>query len=120
MELNGKVALVTGGGRRVGRALALALSDAGARVAIHYHESDSGAKEVVGAIIAAAGEADSFRADLTRDAAARTLIANVIERFGALDVLVNSAAIMERTPFGEISADQWDRIFALNLRAPFF
>lgn len=119
MDLRGRVALVTGGGRRVGRALALALGERGAHVAVHHHESGRGAEDVVAELTKAGARAEPFAADLTRGDAAASLVARVVERFGALDVLINSAAIMERTPFGETTVDQWDRILALNLRAPF-
>lgn len=120
MELRGKVALVTGGGRRVGRALAEALAESGALVAVHYSQSASGAEEVVRSIEARGGKAAVFGADLTRADAPDGLVVSVIKRFGGLDVLVNSAAVMVRTPFGEIDAAAWDSMFALNLRAPFF
>ena len=120
MELRGKVALVTGGGHRVGRALAEALAGRGAAVAVHYNESAAGAEEAVRAIEFRGGRAGAFGADLTRDDAPDRLVAAVIERFGALDVLVNSAAVMVRTRFGETKAAVWDSMFALNLRAPFF
>ena len=120
MELKGRVALVTGAGRRVGRALALALGRRGATVAVHYGSSKSGAAEVARDIAALGARAETFGADLTDPVAPARLVAEVAARFGRLDVLVNSAAIMERTPFGEVTADQWERIFALNLRAPFF
>jgi pteridine reductase len=120
MELRGKVALVTGGGRRVGRALALALADRGATVAVHYNESEKGAREVAAAIAKRGGRANTFAADLTQPTAPAALIQEVASELGSLDVLVNSAAVMLRTPFGEVEVDVWDRIFALNLRAPFF
>lgn len=120
MNLIGKVALVTGAGRRVGRAIADALSREGTRAAIHYNESRSGADELCAEIRARGGEADVFRADLTDVAAANSLVDAVVARFGALDILVNSAAVMMRTPFGEVTAKEWDAMFALNLRAPFF
>lgn len=120
MELEGRVALVTGAGRRVGRAIAEGLGARRMRVAVHHHGSARGAGETVRAIRAAGGEAEAFAADLADAAAARPLVDAVVERFGALDVLVNSAAVMERTPFGEVAPEQWDRIVALNLRAPFF
>jgi len=120
MELRGKVALVTGGGRRVGRALALALAGRGATVAVHFNESGSGAREVVGTIVGNKGRAKAFSADLTQPAAPSELIESVVSKYGSLDILVNSAAVMIRTPFGEISGDDWDGMFALNLRAPFF
>lgn len=120
MELSGKVALVTGAGRRVGRAIAESLAREGARIAIHYNESDSGATDLRAAIGARGGEAEAFQADLLDAAAAERLVGAVVERFGALDVLVNSAAVMLRTPFGEVKVEEWDSMFALNLRAPFF
>ncbi len=120
IELNGKVALVTGAGRRVGRAIAEALAREGARVAIHYNESRAGAEELCAGIRAKGGDAEVFRADLADVAAAEQLVGQVVTRFGVLDVLVNSAAVMFRTPFGEVTAKEWDSMFALNLRAPFF
>ena len=119
MDLRGKVALVTGGGRRVGRALALALAGRGATVAVHYNESEAGAREVVDAIKKDGGRAQAFAADLTDGVLARGLPDQVVRALGALDILVNSAAVMIRTPFGEVNAEVWDEIFALNLRAPF-
>lgn len=120
MNLRDRVALVTGGGRRVGRALALALSGRGAIVAVHYNASEEGARQVVASITKTGSRAESFACDLTETGAADQLVERVTQRFGGLDVLINSAAIMQRTPFGEIAREQWDHIFALNLRAPFF
>ena len=119
MELAGRVALVTGGGRRLGRALAVALGSAGARVAVHYNSSATGAEDAAREIRDAGGEAGTFRADLADGGASAALVEQVVARFGGLDVLVNSAAVMERTPLGSVTAAQWDAMFALNLRAPF-
>jgi NAD(P)-dependent dehydrogenase (short-subunit alcohol dehydrogenase family) len=120
MELAGRSALVTGSGVRVGRALALALGARGMRVAVHYHGSEAGAHEVAREIERAGGHARCFQADLSQPDGPTLLAAQVLDAFGGLDVLVNSAALMLRTPFGEVSPEQWERIFALNLRAPFF
>lgn len=120
MDLAGKVALVTGAGRRVGRAIAESLAAEGARLAIHYNESRTGADELLSEIRARGGDAEVFQADLLETAACDKLVDDVMRRFGALDVLVNSAAVMLRTPFGEVTTEQWDSMFALNLRAPFF
>jgi pteridine reductase len=119
-DLRKKVALVTGGGRRVGRALALALAGRGATVAVHYNESQKGAHDVVASIAKDGGRAESFAADLTQPDAPADLVKRVVEALGRLDILVNSAAVMIRTPFGETGVDDWDHIVALNLRAPFF
>ena len=120
MELRGRTALVTGAGHRVGRAIALALGGRGMRVAVHYNRSESLALETLAQVEAQGGEGALFHADLVEPAAPAQLVTEVAARMGALDVLVNSAAGMERTPVGEVSVEQWDRIFALNLRAPFF
>jgi pteridine reductase len=120
MKLAGRVALVTGAGRRVGKALALALADESMRVAVHYNTAKEGAEEVVREIIDRGGEAQTFGADLCDSAAPADLVDRVQKHFGSLDVVINSAAIMERTPVGEITPETWDRIFAINLRAPFF
>src|SRR5689334_25448442 len=108
MELRGKVALVTGAGRRVGRALALGLGEQGMRVAVHYGSSADGAEETARQIEAAGGIASAIGADLTRPDAPDQLIGEVFSRFGALDVLVNSAAIMQRTPVGTVTVPDWD------------
>lgn len=120
MELRDRTALVTGAGKRVGRAIAVGLGARGMRVAVHFHGSQAGADETARLIRAAGGQAEPVRADLAHPAAPAALIGDVVARFGGLDVLVNSAAVMERTPFGEVTVEQWERIFALNLRAPFF
>ena len=119
MELRDRVALVTGAGRRVGRALAVALGGQGMRVAVHYHGSEKGAHETARLVLAEGGQATIVRADLSKAEAPELLVDDVVRQLGTLDVLINSAAIMERTPVGEVTAAQWDAIFGLNLRAPF-
>jgi pteridine reductase len=118
--LDGKVALVTGAGRRVGRAIALALGSAGARVAVHFLGSADGARATVTAIEATGGAASSVRADLGKADAPAKLVEKVMRTFGRLDILVNSAASMTQTPLDSVTPAQWDAIFAINLRAPFF
>ncbi len=120
MQVRGRAALVTGAGRRVGRAIAVGLGGRGMRVAVHYHGSEAGAEETARLIGQAGGDAVVVRADLADPAAPAALIADVAARLGGLDVLINSAATMERTPFGETSPAAWDRMFAINLRAPYF
>jgi pteridine reductase len=120
MELAGGAALVTGAGRRVGQAIAIALGARGMRVAVHYHGSADGARDTVAAIERAGGSARAFAADLSDASATPELVRTVVDSFGGLHVLVNSAGIMLRTPVGQTTPDEWDRIFAVNLRAPFF
>jgi len=120
MKLAGRVALVTGAGRRVGQAIALALGERGMRIAVHHHTSADGANATVSQLEAAGGEGQTFKADLSRADAPQALVDQVVSSLGALDVLVNSAAVMVRTPFGDVTPEQWDSMMALNLRAPFF
>jgi pteridine reductase len=120
MELQGKVALVTGAGRRLGRAMARALADRGMTVAIHYHASADGAAGVRDEIVRAGGQAACFEGDLTDPHAARALPEQVVERLGRLDVLVNSAAVMHRLRLEDTTPEQWDAIVNLNLRSVFF
>lgn len=119
MNLEGRVALVTGAGRRVGQALALALGNERMRVAVHYNASAQGADETVAAIRKAGGEAKTFQADLGSARGPSELVDQVSGSFGTLAVVINSAAVMERTPFGAVTPQSWDEMFALNLRAPF-
>jgi pteridine reductase len=120
MELRGKVALVTGAGRRLGRAMAQALADRGMTLAIHYHASSRGASELRDEIVSRGGRAACFEADLTDPAAARGLPQRVVTEFRRLDVLVNSAAVMHRLGFEQTTPEQWDAILDLNLRSVFF
>ncbi len=120
MDVSGRVALVTGAAHRVGRALSVALAEAGMRVAIHYNSATAEAEAVVDELRARGRECRAYRADLGDGAAPQSLIASVTHDFGGLDVLVNSAAVMHRTPMGDITVAEWDAMFALNLRAPFF
>jgi NAD(P)-dependent dehydrogenase (short-subunit alcohol dehydrogenase family) len=120
MNLSGRIALVTGAGRRVGQAIALALGAKGMKVAVHYNGSKRGAEETVARLAAGGATGEVFQADLSAAEGPASLIAAVAGSFGGIDVLVNSAAIMERTPFGEVTVEQWDAMMAINLRAPFF
>ena len=120
MKLIGCVALVTGAGHRVGRALAVALGAEGMTVAVHFNSAGSDADETVALIEKAGGKAKAFQADLSATGAPRKLVGEVAKSFGALDVLINSAAVMKRHSFGSVSEEQWDETMAINLRAPFF
>ena len=120
MELRGRVALVTGAGRRLGRELARALAGRGMTLAIHHHASSQGAEALRADVAAAGGRAECFAADLTDAAAARALPGRVVDAFGRLDVLVNSAAVMQRLDFDHTTPEQYDGILDLNLRSVFF
>lgn len=119
MNLAGRVALVTGAGQRVGRALAVALGKERMQVAVHYNSSADGARATQEMIEAAGGKATIFQSDLTSPREPAELVRKVAAAFGSLAVVVNSAAVMERTLIGTVTSQVWDDIFALNLRAPF-
>ena len=124
MKLEGKAALVTGAGRRLGQALAVGLARAGCDVAVHYHGSAEGAAATARDIRAVAKDrrAELVRADLSDAAAARGLADQAVRALGGgrLDIVVNSAAIMVRQPVETVTAESWDATLDLNLRAAFF
>ena len=120
MELRGRVALVTGAGRRLGQAMARALAGRGMTLAIHHHASSEGARALRDEVTAAGGRAECFAADLTDARAARALPVRVADALGRLDVLVNSAAVMYRLGLEETTPEQYDTVFDLNLRSVFF
>jgi pteridine reductase len=90
------------------------------RVGVHYAGSEKGARETAEQIVAMGSDARTLPGDLTDPATGPRLVEHVHKVFGSFDVLVNSAAVMLRTPVGEVLVEDWDAMFALNLRAPFF
>ncbi len=120
MELGGKVALVTGAGRRLGQAMARALAGRGMTLAIHHHASSAGARQLRDEVKAAGGRAECFAADLSDAEAACALAPRVMESFGQLDVLVNSAAVMHQVSFEDTTPELYDAVLGLNLRSVFF
>jgi pteridine reductase len=119
-KLAGRVALVTGAGKRLGRAVALRLAREGADVAVHYGKSEAEAREVVAEIEKMGRRAAAFSAELTDVAAIQKLVQNVASRFARLDILVNCAANFLDTKFGETTEATWDASLDTNLKAPFF
>lgn len=117
--LQGQVAVVTGGARRIGRALALALADAGAHVAITYRESEAQALQTVADIEVLGVQAAAFQADLREPAQIRSAIEAAAARFGRLDILVNNAGRFETVALEDITVEQWDAMFDTNTRGPF-
>ena len=120
MELGGRVALVTGAGRRLGAAIAVGLARAGCDVAVHHHASAAGADETLRVARAAGRRAERFPGDLRDAAVAKALPDQVVQSFGRLDILVNSAAVIARAEFADISPEVWHDTLALNLSAAFF
>ena len=120
MDIHNKVALVTGGAHRVGKSIALALAGAGAHTVISYRSAVGEAAQTVREIEAFGVQALAVRADQRDPSQIDALFAAIGDRFGRLDVLVNSAAIMERKPVFDITPEDWDRTIDTNLRGPFF
>ena len=120
MKLKGKNALVTGSGHRVGRDIALELAKRGCNLILHYHSSDDKAQETLREIEACGVGAVSVKADLRDQFDLTGLFSAADSSFDRLDILVNSAAIMEKIDFRDVDGEAWYRSMALNLRAPFF
>lgn len=119
MSLDGRVALVTGGSRRIGKVLALALAGAGADVALTYHAHAAEAKVVAAAIEALGRRAVVIRADLTRPADCRRAVSTTARRFGRLDILVNNVGEWVVKPVARTSLREWREVLDSNLTATF-
>ena len=117
--LEGRVALVTGGSRGIGRATCLALAARGASVAIHYNASADAANALAQSIISSGGRAVAVQADLGSAGAADALVAAVAFRLGEVDILVNNAGEMSHAPVAEMTDDVWERALAVNLTSVF-
>jgi NAD(P)-dependent dehydrogenase (short-subunit alcohol dehydrogenase family) len=118
MQLRERVALVTGGARRVGRAIALRLADAGCHVAVHYHTSAGEAEQTAVDCRSRGVRAIVIATDLADAAATVALPATVVRQLGRLDVLINNASVFERASIEQFSLAAWERTFRVNLTAP--
>jgi pteridine reductase len=119
--LQGRVALITGGAKRLGNAIAHALHQEGAQLVIHYRSSKAQAQALVSELNALrAGSAVAIACDLLNTAALPGLIAQTLSHFGRLDVLVNNASSFYPTPIGSITEQHWDDLLGSNLKAPLF
>ncbi len=118
MDLKNKVALVTGAARRVGRAIALNLAQAGADIALHYHTSRNAAEELAALIRGAGSRCLLVAADLADPDAADRIVSQVLAGLGRLDILVNNAALFEGRPLADSDAAFWQRTLGVNLLAP--
>jgi 3-oxoacyl-[acyl-carrier protein] reductase len=122
MDLHGKVAIVTGGGTGIGRAVSLELARLGASVAVNYSRSEADARQTMTDIEDAGGTAMVVRADVSVEADARTMAANTVTALGGLDLLVNNAGTTRYIPLSDLDAvtdEVWDEILGVNLLGPF-
>ncbi len=110
MEIKGKVALVTGGAVRIGKAISEVLAEHGAKVAVHYWQSKMNSRF----------RGNDFKADLSKISEIKKLVAAVEKKLGPIDILINNAAIYNKTPLFEITEEDWNTHLDLNLKAPFF
>ena len=117
--LAGKTALITGAARRLGRASALALAEAGADVAITFRKSSREARETVIDLCGLGVRAFALRCDVTDETSVRAMMKEAGRELGRIDILVNNAANYETAEFEKLTVRQWDAIFASNTRAPF-
>ena len=118
-NLNGKVALVTGGARGIGAAIAKAFAAEGAAVAITFHEHGAEASSVVADVVAAGGRIAAVKADVASEEDAALSVRETINRFGALDILVNNAGVILEKPLLETTAADFDWLMSINLRGTF-
>ena len=116
MNLDGKIAVVTGAGTGIGQGIAVELGKRGAKVAVHYNRSDAGAKETADRIAAAGGEALLVQADVSNRLEIERMMKQTARHFGGIDILVNNAALQLNVPFLEYTEHQFDRMMDINLK----
>ncbi|WP_299600224.1 SDR family NAD(P)-dependent oxidoreductase [uncultured Tateyamaria sp.] len=120
MKLAGKTAIVTGGGRDIGRAVAVKLASEGANVAINYFASSKGAEETVAQVEAVGGKAIAIQGDLNEATDVDALVTKTVETFGGIDILVNNAGgLIARKTIAEMDVDHWNAVMSLNLTSTF-
>ncbi|WP_249866373.1 SDR family oxidoreductase [Paenibacillus konkukensis] len=120
MRLSGKVAIITGASRGIGRQAAIQLAQAGAKVVVNYSSNSAKAEEVVKTIEQAGGAAAAIRADVSKVSEVEALFADTLERFGRVDIVVNNAGIMECKAIEDVTEDLFDRHFAINVKGTYF
>src|SRR3954452_535476 len=119
MEISGKVALITGSAKRIGREIAIELAKRGARIAVHFRSSADEARETLRLIEQAGSSGAMFQADLTDPQAIRDMFPKLDREFGRLDILVNSASIFHSGSAEETTPSEWNNELDANARAPF-
>ncbi len=119
IDLSGRRALVTGASRGIGRAIALALAESGAAVAVNYRERADAAEEVVAAIAGTGGRALAVQADVTDSEAVTAMVRRVVEELGGLDILVNNAGIIDDAYLMMLKPERWREVIAVSLDGAF-
>lgn len=119
-ELTGKVAIVTGSSRGIGRAIALSLAELGATIIVNYANRSESADSVVKEIESKGGQAFAVRADIAKVSEIEALFAQTIQSFGRIDILINNAGTTETKPIEQITEDDFDRVFDINVKGTYF
>ena len=119
MDLTGKIALITGGAKRVGKAISQALAAKGCHLVVHYNTSQTDAQATVRALRAAGNEAIALQADITKEDEVEHMIKAAVSHFGRIDVLVNNAGLFYRTPVETLTLEDWERVMDVNLTGTF-
>ncbi|WP_435165049.1 SDR family oxidoreductase [Paenibacillus glycanilyticus] len=120
MSLQGKVAIVTGASRGIGRQIAIQLGEAGAKVVVNYSSNEEKANEVVQLIEQAGGQAAAIRGNIGKVSDVEGLFSEALERFGRVDILVNNAGIMDLAPIMNVTEEMFDRQFMINVKGTYF
>ena len=120
MNLQKKVALITGAAHRVGKAIALGLAKEGMKIALHFNQSQEQANQTLEEIKALGAEAFAIQGDFADVAQIENVVKKCHEHFNQIDVLINNAALYFKTPVGETSELEWDDLLGINLKAPYF
>jgi 3-oxoacyl-[acyl-carrier protein] reductase/pteridine reductase len=118
-KLAGKVVLITGAARRIGRALAIAAAEEGAKIAITYRSSERDAEHTIRRVIETGAAGFAVRCDVREPLNVEEAVRAVADEFGGIDVLINNAGMFETVDFADITPEQWDNMFATNTRGPF-
>ncbi len=119
MELSQKIALVTGGAKRVGRAIALGLAKKGTHLLLHYHTSLGDAQKTAAEVQACGVRCELLQADLSQTGDIQKMVETIRAKDLAVDILVNSASLFYQTPFASLQESDWDRLIDTNLKGPF-
>jgi glucose 1-dehydrogenase len=118
-KLNGQVALVTGADSGIGKGVAIAIAQAGAKVLVNYVHNQKAADEVVAEIKAAGGEAFAYQADVSKEDEVQAMFAKLIATYGAIDILINNAGLQKDAKFVDMTLDEWNTVISINLTGQF-
>jgi len=120
MKIKGKIILITGGAVRLGNAITYEMVKCGAEVYCHYNESKTEALKLQQEVESLEGKIHLVKADFSQSSQAEAIISEIVDRAERIDVLINNAAVFFKTPLGKVNESDWDNLFTINLKTPFF